>query len=164
MSRLLGAGRHDDAAIDSVQGLWLGLLLGIGLAIVLAVLGDPLVHLFGAGPDVVDEALIYLRISLIGLPALCITMAGTGALRGHLDTRTPLVIAIVGQLLERRARVGAGVRAGWGLAGSAAGTVVAQMVRRRRLRGVRVAARPPCPGGAATAWAATRWTASVTTP
>ena len=126
VSRLLGAGRNDDAAIDSVQGLWLGLLLGTGLAIVLAVLGDPLVHLFGAGSDVVDEALIYLRISLIGLPALCITMAGTGALRGHLDTRTPLVIAIAANSLNVVLELVLVFGAGWGLAGSAAGTVVAQ--------------------------------------
>ena len=37
---------------------------------------------------------IYLRISLLGTPALLVTMAGTGYLRGLQDTRTPLAVAV----------------------------------------------------------------------
>ena len=40
------------------------------------------------------NALVYLRISLLGTPALLVTMAGTGYLRGLQDTRTPLVVAV----------------------------------------------------------------------
>ena len=47
---------------------------------------------FGADADVLDDARTYLLISLWGLPAVTVAMAGTGALRGHLDTRTPLVL------------------------------------------------------------------------
>ena len=37
---------------------------------------------------------VYLRISLLGTPALFVTMAGTGYLRGLQDTRTPLAVAV----------------------------------------------------------------------
>jgi putative MATE family efflux protein len=65
-------------------------------------------------------------VSMIGLPGMLMVIAATGLLRGLQDTRTPLVVAGVGFA------VNAGLNAvfiygfGWGVAGSAAGTVVAQ--------------------------------------
>ena len=37
---------------------------------------------------------LYLRVSLLGMPALLVMLAGTGYLRGLQDTRTPLVVAV----------------------------------------------------------------------
>lgn len=126
VARRLGAGDGDEAAALSIQGLWLGLACGLVCTITLAVLAGPLVRLFGAGDSVIDDALLYLRISLIGLPALLVGMAGTGALRGHLDTRTPLVVTISANIVNLLLEVVLVFGLGWGLAGSAAGTVVAQ--------------------------------------
>ena len=41
-----------------------------------------------------DNALVYLRISLLGLPVTFVVLAGTGYLRGLQDTRTPLIVAV----------------------------------------------------------------------
>lgn len=126
VARLLGLGDPTEAAELSVQGLWLGAACGVFAAIVLGVFGRPLVHLFGASDAVVDDALRYLHISLVGLPAVCVAMAGTGALRGHLDTRTPLVVTIAANSANVVLELVLVFVLGWGLAGSAAGTVVAQ--------------------------------------
>lgn len=126
VARLRGAGDGDEAAALSIQGLWLGLACGLACTVGLAILAGPLVRLFGAGEAVVDDALLYLRISLIGLPALLVGMAGTGALRGHLDTRTPLVVTIAANVVNLLLELVLVFALGWGLAGSAAGTVVAQ--------------------------------------
>lgn len=126
VARLLGAGDEAEAAEQSVQSLWLAALCGLVAVAVLGLFGAPLVRLFGAGPEVADEALLYLRISLAGLPAMCLMMAGTGALRGHLDTRTPLVVTVASNVINLALELVLVFGLGWGLAGSAAGTVVAK--------------------------------------
>src|SRR5690606_33710384 len=94
VSRLLGAGDHREAAHQAVQSLWLAGLIGVGLVAVGLVGSDALVSAMGATGAVKTNALVYLRISLFGVPALLLVMAGTGYLRGLQDTRTPLVIAV----------------------------------------------------------------------
>jgi putative MATE family efflux protein len=126
VARLLGAGESREASEQSVQGLWLGLLCGLFGAAVLGVFSGPLVRIFGATDAVVDDALLYLRISLVGLPAATIALAATGALRGHLDTRTPLVVTVAANTVNLGLELLLVFGLGWGLAGSAAGTVVAQ--------------------------------------
>ena len=94
VGRLLGAGDRTSAAHQAVQGVWLGGYVGVVLALVLALTSSPLVGALGAEGVVATNALVYLRISLVGLPMLLVTLAGTGYLRGLQDTRTPLAVAI----------------------------------------------------------------------
>ena len=94
VARLLGARREADAVHQAVQGLWLGGVVGVALAVVLAAAGPWLVGALGADGAVATSALRYLRISLAGLPFLLVTLAGTGYLRGIQDTRTPLLVSI----------------------------------------------------------------------
>jgi putative MATE family efflux protein len=126
VARLRGAGRSDEAAEQSVQGMWLGLLCGVAVAALLAALGVPLTAWLSPDASVADGARTYLFISLLGVPAVCVAMAGTGALRGHLDARTPLVVTLAANLVNLAIEVPLVLGLGWGLAGSAAGTVVAQ--------------------------------------
>jgi putative MATE family efflux protein len=93
VSRLVGAGHQRAAAAEAVQALWLAALIGVGLVLVGLATAAPMVDLLGAEGAVRANALVYLRISLFGVPALLLTLAGTGYLRGEQDTTTPLVIA-----------------------------------------------------------------------
>ena len=52
VARLIGAGRHGDAARRSVQGIWLAALIGIAAAALLALVGAPVLGAFGAEGDV----------------------------------------------------------------------------------------------------------------
>src|SRR5215213_5259154 len=88
VARLIGAGDPKEAARQGLQGIWLA--LGLSVVVGMALLVDAL----GAEGAVRTNALIYLRISLLGTPALFVTMAGTGYLRGLQDTRTPLAVAV----------------------------------------------------------------------
>jgi putative MATE family efflux protein len=94
VSRLLGAGDERAAAHQAVQSLWLAVVLGIGLVAVGFAVAGPVVDLFGADGAVRVNALVYLRISLLGVPSMLVVLAGTGSLRGQRDLRTPLVVAI----------------------------------------------------------------------
>jgi len=126
VARRIGAGDHEGAATLSVQALWLAVACAAVATPLLVVFGRPVVELFGAGAAVAEDATTYLRISLLGLPALLLTMASTGALRGHLDARTPMVVVISANVVNLLLEVWFVFGLGWGIAGSAAGTVVAQ--------------------------------------
>lgn len=98
VSRLLGAGKQKQAAHQAVQSMWLAVLIGTLFAAAAWLASGPLIALIGgdlgqAGP-IRTNALIYLRISLIGFPALLLTLAGVGYLRGLKDTRRPFIVAI----------------------------------------------------------------------
>ncbi len=126
VARRFGAGDLTKAVSVGIDGMWLALAIGAGLALVGYVSTPFLVGLFGATPEVSAEAVTYLGISMWGLPAMLIVFAATGLLRGMQDTVTPLWVAGLGfganALLNWLFIYGLG----WGIAGSAAGTVVAQ--------------------------------------
>ncbi|WP_136037437.1 MATE family efflux transporter [Microbacterium sp. K35] len=126
VARRFGAGQPGEAVSVGINGMWLALGLGAVLAVIGAVSSPWLVSLFGASEAVAAQADEYLVISMWGLPAMLIVFAATGLLRGMQDTMTPLWIAGLGfganALLNWLFIYGFG----WGIAGSAAGTVAAQ--------------------------------------
>ncbi len=126
VARLLGAGSDRAAAHEAVQGLWLATALGLLLAAAGWPLARPLVGALADDPQIAAQATIYLRLSLPGIPALLIVLAGTGYLRGLQDTRTPLLVAIGSALINLVLEVIAIYGFGLGLGASATATVVAQ--------------------------------------
>lgn len=126
VARRFGAGQPGDAVSVGIDGMWLALGLGAVLAAVGALASPALIAAFGASDAVSTEAQTYLTISMWGLPAMLIVFAATGLLRGMQDTMTPLWIAGLGfganALLNWIFIYGFG----WGIAGSAFGTVTAQ--------------------------------------
>ncbi len=128
VSRLLGAGDEREAAHQAVQSLWLAALIGAGLVVIGLVGADTLVGLMGAEGAVRTNALVYLRISLVGVPALLVVLAGTGYLRGLQDTRTPFVVAVGTGALNLVLEVVLVYGFDRGIGASALTTVVAQWV------------------------------------
>ena len=126
VARLSGAGEHRWAADQGVQGLWLALALGVVLAAAGIALADRIVTLVGAEGDVARQASIYLRISLLGAPAMLVMLAGVGYLRGLKDTLRPLQVAVGTAILNLVVELVLIVGLGYGIGASAAATVVAQ--------------------------------------
>lgn len=126
VARLLGAGEQRAAAEQAVQGLWLG--GGVGVAIALAgwPLAGPLVRALADSAAVAAQAEVYLRLSLPGVPALLLVLAGTGYLRGLQDTRTPLVVAAGSAALNLAVELVLVYGLDQGIGASAVATVVAQ--------------------------------------
>ncbi len=126
VARRFGAGDPSRAVGAGIDGLWLALGLGAILAVAGSLTTPWLVALFGAPDDVARQAEIYLGLSMWGLPAMLVVFAATGLLRGMQDTVTPLWIAGLGFGLNAVLNWLFIYGLGWGIAGSAAGTVVAQ--------------------------------------
>ncbi|MDN6565503.1 MAG: MATE family efflux transporter, partial [Actinomyces sp.] len=125
-ARALGAGHADQAVRSGIEAMWLAAGLGIVAAVALIVSGPALVSALGADPEVAPHAIAYLRASAPGLVGMFIVLAATGTLRGLLDTRTPLVVATGGAAFNVVANAVLIYAAGLGVAGSGAGTAVAQ--------------------------------------
>jgi putative MATE family efflux protein len=132
VARHLGAGDQKGALAQGIDGLWLAVVIGAAVTVLGVLLTGPLVGAFGAGASVEGYATTYLRIAWLGTIPVLVMLAATGVLRGLQDTRTPLVVAVAGNGLNIALNLllvyGVGAFAGFGIAGSAAGTVVAQLL------------------------------------
>src|SRR5207247_9392730 len=73
-----------------------------------------------------DYAQTYFRIAAIGLPAALVALAGQGYLRGVSNMRRPLEIVVIANVANAILEVLFVYGFHWGIAGSAAGTAIAQ--------------------------------------
>ncbi len=126
VARRRGAGDMRGAVQAGIDGLWLALGIGIVVGSALWLVSAPIVRLFGADAATTDQALAYLTVSCLGIPAMLLVFAATGLLRGLQDTRTPLFVATIGFSANALLNWWFVYGLGWGIAGSAWGTVVSQ--------------------------------------
>ena len=127
VARAGGAGEAETARRLGAQAVWLSLALGLAVSALVAALAVPLVSLMGGSSQAADDAVLYLRIAAIGFPAAFIALGGQGYLRGVADLRTPLVVLIAGNIANLVLEVLFVYGLGWGIAGSAWGTAIAQL-------------------------------------
>jgi putative MATE family efflux protein len=125
---LEGAGDPTAAADIAVQGLWLAMALGSALAVAIAVLARPVASLLGGEGATLDAATTYLRISALGAPLVLLALVANGYLRGVRDTRTPFVVVLVANVFNIVIEVLFVYGLHLGVAGSAWGTVLAQLL------------------------------------
>ena len=148
VARSFGAGRMREAISRGVDACWLALLVGALSAAALLLAGEPLLAAFGPSPEVLAEAVIYLHISALGLPAMLAVQAATGLVRGLQDATLPLVVAVGGALANIPLNAVLIFGLDLGIAGSAIGTVLCQwgmalvllgvIVLRARREGIRL--------------------------
>jgi putative MATE family efflux protein len=148
VARRIGAGDRNGAIAVGIDAAWLAALIGV----LVAALGWPaagvLVRALGGHQAVLAAATTYLRWSLPGVPAMLVVLALVGVLRGLQNTRATLWIATLGAAANALLNVVLVHGVGWGIAGSAIGTVIAQfgmavaavtiVVRAARRSGVRL--------------------------
>jgi putative MATE family efflux protein len=126
VSRLHGAGDERAADALAAQALWLAVGVGVVLAAAVAAGAGPLTAALGGDGRVGALAERYLRIASLGVPMALVALAGQGWLRGVGDLRTPLRIVVAANAANVVLEVLLVYGLGWGLDGSAAGTVIAQ--------------------------------------
>lgn len=126
VARRLGAGDLRGALAGGLDGITLGLGVGVLLAVVISPLAGPIIGLYQVSPEVAAPAATYLGTVALGFPAALAILAATGVLRGLQDTRTPLLVVVCMNLLNIGLNVGLVFGLGWGILGSATGTVISQ--------------------------------------
>lgn len=128
VARAAGSGNRRRALAAGVDGLWLALGLGVVLGAAVWASAPAVVAVLDAPAAAAPHAVEYLRWSAPGLPGMLVVLAATGALRGMLDTRTPLWVAAGGAVLNAILSVTLVLGLGMGVAGSGLGTAIAQLV------------------------------------
>jgi putative MATE family efflux protein len=126
VARASGAGQQEQAARLAAQALWASLGIGIALLVGCEIVAAPLLVALGGHGRSGHFALVYFRIAAIGLPAALVALAGQGYLRGVSNLRRPLEIVVAANLANLVLELLFVYGFGWGIAGSAAGTAVAQ--------------------------------------
>jgi len=99
-ARFYGAGNRVGAVGEGVQASWLALGLGLVIVAVVQLVAEPLVAVIsGPGPggdEIAATATPWLRIAALGVPAILISLAGNGWMRGVQDTVRPLRYVLIG--------------------------------------------------------------------
>jgi MATE family multidrug resistance protein len=126
VARAVGRGDRVGAGDVVMQAFLVAMAVGGLATLTVELLAVPIVTLMGAGPDLREPALSYLRIRALAGPAVLLVTAGHGAFRGYQDTRTPLRVTLglngINLVLDPLLIFGFG----WGLRGAALATVAAQ--------------------------------------
>jgi putative MATE family efflux protein len=126
VARASGAGREEEAARLAAQALWASLGIGVVLLAGCELVASPLLSGLGGHGRSGHFALVYFRLAAIGLPAALVALAGQGYLRGVSNLRRPLEIVVAANVLNLLLEVVFVYVFHWGIAGSAAGTALAQ--------------------------------------
>ncbi|ORA22590.1 MATE family efflux transporter [Mycobacterium aquaticum] len=95
-ARFFGAGDRAAAVGEGVQATWLAVGIGLVLCAVVQAVADPLLTVIAGGGEIAQAAAPWLRIAVLGAPAILISMAGNGWMRGVQDTVRPLRYVIAG--------------------------------------------------------------------
>ncbi len=77
-----------------------GMIMGVILMGVAIAVAEPLLTLMGAPEDVLDQAVLYLRIYAIGMPFSVVYNFGAAILRSIGDTRRPMICLIFSGILN----------------------------------------------------------------
>lgn len=150
-ARHFGAGNRTSAVAEGVQATWLALGLGAVVVIVVQAAAAPLVSAIAGGKAggeaIAAAALPWLRIAIFGAPAILVSLAGNGWMRGVQDTVRPLRYVVAGfglsALLCPLLVYGWLGLPRWGLAGSAVANLAGQWLAAVLFGGALLAERAP---------------------
>jgi len=132
VARRIGEKDHAAASHAATQALMFAIVLGVVLGAVGWLTSAPLVQILGADQDVLPPAVLYLRLTFLGLPVIVVALVLSSVLRGAGNAREALWLALVGNLtnlalLPVLVRGVAGLPP-LGVAGAALSTVFAQLI------------------------------------
>jgi putative MATE family efflux protein len=131
-----GRGDLAGGARDALQALWLAAAIGIVVAAAIGLAAGWLVGLVGDDPGTIEQGTTYLQVSLVGVPFQLVAVACIGYLYGLPDTTRPFVVLSISVVVNMLVELVLVFGLDWGIAGSAWGTVVAQLLSAVVLLGI----------------------------
>ena len=100
VARFYGAEQPKDVEKSVHSALLVCLAAGVLLLVVGVAFSPALMRLLGTKPDLIDGAILYLRIYFLGMPAMAIYNFGNGVFSAVGDTRKPLVYLTIAGVLN----------------------------------------------------------------
>ena len=128
MSQTFGAGDSDGLKKSVAMSIVLSVIVAIATLVLSELLLLPTLRLLNTPDNVLPGSLLYLRIYFAGIPVSMAYNLLSSMLRALGDSRTPLRAMIVAALTNVALDLLFTVALGWGIAGVAIATVIAQVV------------------------------------
>ena len=121
--------RQEDKVKDTVHTvMFVALISGIFLLVLGVTIAKPVLKMMGTPSDVIDLAIIYLRIYFLGMPFIMLYNFGSAVLRSIGDTRRPLYCLIIAGIVNTCLNLLFVIVFKLSVAGVAIATVVSNMV------------------------------------
>ncbi len=128
MAQEFGAGRHEDLRKTIGCSLSLSLISSVLLLCAGQLIVRPVLVLLQTPPEIIGNAMLYLRIMYLGVPVVMAYNLFATVLRSLGDGRTPLHAMIVAAIVNIVLDVLFVIVLGFGIAGAAVATLIAQLV------------------------------------
>lgn len=140
VAQAIGARDHGRASLLARQALVWSAIISIPLALVGVFLAEPIIGIFGLEPEVTSIGVEYLQVTMGTVVALVLLIIGKGVLRGAGDSRSPMLVTALANVVN----IGLSyvlIYGVWGMpalgaAGSAWGTFAARSLALALLLGV----------------------------
>ena len=128
VARFCGANDFDDAQETVQTALITAVAGGVILVVAGVCLARPMLEWMATPPEVLDQAVLYMRIYFIGMPATMLYNFGAAILRAVGDTRRPLYFLLLSGVVNVICNLFFVIVLGMGVAGVATATVIAQVI------------------------------------
>ena len=128
MARYYGARDTEDIHQLVHTSIMLSLISGAGLIVIGTALARPLLELMGTPENVLDQAVLYMRIIFVGMPAMMIYDFGAAVLRAVGDTKRPLVFLLISGIVNVFLNLFFVLVFHMGVAGVALATIISQSI------------------------------------
>lgn len=128
MAQEFGAGRYDNLRKSIGNAAVLSLASSMVLLLAGQLLARPVLNLLQTPPEILADTLLYLRIMYLGVPVVMAYNLLASILRSLGDGKTPLNAMIVAALTNIALDLLFVLVFGFGIAGAAAATLIAQMI------------------------------------
>ncbi len=129
VSRAFGAGQPERANALAVHAIWIGVAAGVVFMVLMLLFAPALFRALGGHGEALNQAVIFANVAFLGSIFIWLVNMSASVIRGAGNMRVPsatlLVVAVIQVLLGGALGLGWGPFAQWGMAGVAAGQVVA---------------------------------------
>ena len=100
VARYYGAGATKDLRETVHTSVLISLISGVVLVFIGIALSRPLLELMGTPADVIDQAVLYMRIYFVGMPVMMLYNFGSAILRAVGDTQRPLYFLFIAGVIN----------------------------------------------------------------
>ena len=128
VARFCGSGEREEAQQTVQTAVWTAVAGGILLVVIGIAAARPMLEWMATPKDVLDQAVLYMRLYFLGMPATMLFNFGAAVLRAIGDTRRPLYFLMISGVVNVCFNLFFVIVLGIGVAGVALATVIAQMI------------------------------------
>ena len=128
VARYYGAGDRRNTSEAVHTSILIAAIGGVVMIVLGILLAEPLLILTGTPEDVIDQAVLYMRIYFVGMPAFMVYNFGAAVLRAIGDTKRPLYFLLVSGIVNVIFNLIFVIVFHLGVAGVAIATVMSQFI------------------------------------